>query len=164
MPEVNSSRLSPRREPPAEFLAGQKSQTRPSSVTIGMKPDEVFAFLRDVTNYQKFMRGFDDTDDAPRVVFEKANEISGQMVTWQTSDRSHTGSFTVEPAVGNRGTVLSARMDFENQPTGKVKGMLSYFVGKDPKNESYINLRRLKAYLETGEVPTTQGQPSGRDL
>jgi len=36
-------------------------------------------------------------------------------------------------------------------------------VGKDSKSQSTVNLYRLKAYLETGEVPTIEGQANGRN-
>lgn len=154
---------------------------RPPSVTIGLSPPEVFAFVRDFTNYPKFMRGLKDVTVMSETVahfafdhegsvdgcdVEKLSEHANQSVLWKTvgtSSVDHTGAFAIEAAPGRRGTVVTLKMNFEDTRPGKVRGMIRYFLGRDPKSEAYINLRRLKAYLETGEVPTIQGQPSGRD-
>ena len=183
MPQTDQRHVeaSPRRELPTEILTPSDQKHRPPSVTIGKTPAEVFAFVKEFENYPKFMRGLKDvTVLAAKVAhlsfahegtvdncdIEKLAEVKDQLVVWKTlgtSSLDHTGAFTIEPAPGNRGTVVSLKMSFDVPTPSKVRGMISYFLGRDPKNEAYINLRRLKAYLETGEVPTIQGQPSGRD-
>jgi hypothetical protein len=35
-------------------------------------------------------------------------------------------------------------------------------LGRDPNSEAREDLRRFKQLIETGEIPTTRGQPSGQ--
>jgi len=48
-------------------------------------------------------------------------------------------------------------------PGGRLTELAGQAAGEDPYSLTLTNLRRLKAYLETGEIPTIEGQPSGRD-
>jgi hypothetical protein len=47
-------------------------------------------------------------------------------------------------------------------PGGKLTEWTTLFSGEDPDTLTITNLKRLKAFLETGEIPTTKGQTSGR--
>ena len=47
-------------------------------------------------------------------------------------------------------------------PGGKVAALVAKLFGEEPRQQIPQELRRFKAILETGEVPTTEGQPAGR--
>jgi hypothetical protein len=47
-------------------------------------------------------------------------------------------------------------------PGGKVAALVAKLFGEEPRQHIPQELRRFKAILETGEVPTTEGQPAGR--
>jgi uncharacterized membrane protein len=46
-------------------------------------------------------------------------------------------------------------------PGGKVGASIARLFGKDAETEIREDLRRFKQLIETGEVPTTSGQPRG---
>ena len=56
-----------------------------------------------------------------------------------------------------RANVWSGRntVQVENVPDPKI-------LGEDPALQVQEDLRRLKQLMETGEIPTTGGQPTGR--
>jgi len=63
-------------------------------------------------------------------------------------------------APGNRGTIVSAEMEYA--PPGGVLGKAAAAVfGKDPEFTMREDLRRFKALIEMHEIPTTEGQPHG---
>jgi hypothetical protein len=44
---------------------------------------------------------------------------------------------------------------------GKVATATATILARNPKQAVIENLRHFKALIETGEIPTTQGQPHG---
>ncbi len=162
------------------FQQDGEASTRPATVTIGRPIDEVWAFVRDLQNMPKFIRGLERVNvvsaKLSHWVFryegkshEHDSEIIaeevGRLFAWQSLESSgekKIGVVMLDAAPGGRGTSVSLRMSDDATP-GKLIGFAKHMVGADPKSESYINLRRMKAYIETGEVPTVEGQPNGRD-
>jgi uncharacterized membrane protein len=49
-----------------------------------------------------------------------------------------------------------------NPPGGKMGAAIAWLFGEEPNLQIREDLRRFKALLETGEIPTVAGQPSGR--
>ena len=47
-------------------------------------------------------------------------------------------------------------------PAGKAGATLAKIFSEDPETEVREDLRRFKRLLETGEIPTTESQASGR--
>ncbi len=87
------------------------------------------------------------------------------MISWRTLPGSQvemTGAIWFMPAPAGRGTVVSLDMDIK-APGGKVTEFITAFMGESPNLLIQINLARFKALMETGEVPTTDGQSSGRE-
>lgn len=151
------------------------------SVTIGKTQAEIFAFWRDFKNLTLFMKDIKDI----RIISAKKShwtvalksglkaewdaeitaERVNEMIAWKSlkgSEVETSGSVWFSPAPGDRGTVVSLIMDY-SVPGGKLTELLTKITGEDPDSLAFINLRRLKAYLETGEIPTTEGQSSGRE-
>lgn len=151
------------------------------AVTIGRDREEVYRFWRDFRNLSRFMkdvvdvRPISDTrshwivqvQKGPRVEWdaELVADEPGHMIAWRSLPDSivkTSGSVWFSRAEGERGTVVSLTMDYE-VPGGKLTEFITMFTGEDPDSLALINLHRLKGYLETGEIATTEGQPSGRE-
>lgn len=178
-PSVNEREALARRPIPHElFSEVEDKQVRPASVTINKPVEEVWAFLRDLSKMPSYIRGLKSIQIlSPKLshwVFEhegKKHEHDSEIIAdeplrlfaWKTvGEENQVGAVTLEAAPGGRGTMVSMRTS-SDKALGKVLGVASYYAGKDPKSESYINLRRMKSFMETGCVPTTEGQSSGRE-
>jgi uncharacterized membrane protein len=162
----------------AELHSAEQSR---HSVTIRKTPDEVFAFWRDFSNMPRFMKDITEVTvlsptrshwvvtlkHGPSVEWdaEIISERPGQMISWQSvgdSEVKQAGSVWFIKAPGDLGTIVRLSMNY-TVPGGKLVEAATKLLGEDPDTLIIVNLRRLKAFLETGEIPTTEGQPSGRD-
>lgn len=174
---LRSTEVQARKPIPATYF-NEDTPFRPASVLISKPIEEVWAFLRDLTNMPKFIRGLKSVeiidDKRSRWIFEHqgerheneseiiAEELDSLLVWRALGDKAQVGAVSLEKAPGGRGTFVSMRTSTDREKS-KVTGVLSWYFGGDPKSASYINLRRLKAFMETGEVPTVEGQPNGRE-
>jgi uncharacterized membrane protein len=74
---------------------------------------------------------------------------------------AHFGSLSFRDAPAERGTIVAARLEYA--PSGGSLGAaLARVMGRSPQRLVADALRRSRAILETGEAPSTSGQPSGR--
>jgi uncharacterized membrane protein len=95
---------------------------------------------------------------------EIINEIPDQLIAWQTIGTPHVvsaGSVRFVPVAGRDETQVHVRLQYE-PPGGKGGAALAWLAGKEAGQLIRDGLRQFKARLETGEVPTTAGQPRGR--
>jgi uncharacterized membrane protein len=151
------------------------------SMTINKSPAEIYTFFRNFSNLPYFMKDLvsltvnSETmshwvvqlEHGPKVEWdaEITADKYAEMIAWKTigkTDVNQAGSIWFSKASLNRGTIVRLHMAY-SIPAGKVGKIAAQLMGEAPDSIIQINLRRLKAYLETGEVPTTKGQPSGRD-
>lgn len=149
-------------------------------VTINATPVEVYTFFRDFSNLPRFMRNLErvDVHDAKRSHWvakgpagknveweaEIINEVPNELIGWRSIDGSevdNAGSVHFSPATGGRGTEVKVVLRYD-PPAGRFGATVSKLLGEDPARNVQEDLRRLKMLLETGEVATTAGQPSGR--
>jgi large subunit ribosomal protein L27 len=63
-------------------------------------------------------------------------------------------------AVGNRGTLITPIIAY-TPPAGAVGHAFAKLLSKDPSFLMRQDLRRLKALIEAGEIPTVEGQSHG---
>ncbi len=158
---------------------GRKSR---HAITVTNKsPEEIFSFWRDFRNLSYFMKDVEEVIETSPIrshwVVKLKNgmkaewdavvtqEVPGVMIAWKSlngSDVDTTGSVWFTGLPFNRGSVVTLTMDY-SVPGGKLGEIATKLMGEDPDSLAQINLHRLKAYLETGEVPTVAGQPSGRE-
>ena len=150
------------------------------SVTINRPVEEVYRFWRDFENLPRFMRHLKSVEregggtwrwtaaaPAKREVQWTARlteEEPNKHLAWESledSDVEHRGWVDFVPAPGNRGTEVHVRLEFE-PPGGAVGRAFAMLFGEDPEQQIREDLRRFKALLEAGEIPTTEGQPHGR--
>lgn len=150
------------------------------SVTIGRPIEEVFTFWRNLENFAHFMKDLKEVRmiDSTRSHWtlelesglqiewetEVVAELPGRMISWQSlkgSEIKMEGTVSFLRAPADLGTMVLISLAYKI-PGGKLTEIVTRITGEDPKTLILTNLRRLKAYMETGEVPTTKGQPSGR--
>ncbi len=149
------------------------------TVSVNRSPQDCYAFWRDVSNLSRFSPMLEKVTaiDEKRSHWvlrgpggkkiEWDSEITadepGERIAWRSisGDVKHAGSVRFQPAPGGRGTFVSAMMHFQ-PPGGHMATAVSKMLGKDPNHQVREDLRRFKSLLETGEVPSTRGQPSGR--
>ena len=91
-------------------------------------------------------------------------EVEADELAWRATreDRlMHFGSVSFRDAPGGRGTIVAAHVEYA--PSGGSLGAaLAHVMGRSPQRLVADSLRRARALLETGEVATTRGQPTGR--
>ncbi len=150
------------------------------AVTIQKSPQELYTFWRNFENLPRFMQHLqfvtvqDNTHShwtakAPaggevswdaEIIHEKENEL----IAWRSigdADIDNAGSVHFKPAPGGRGTVVKVVLEY-NPPAGKAGMLVAKLFGEDPDIQVREDMRHFKEIMEAGEIPTTEGQPSGR--
>lgn len=165
--------------------AGARATTRSeqlvasSTMQINCSPEEAYRFWRNFENLPLFMRHLDSVSilgdrrsrwiaagplgsqlqwDA-EIVAERENEL----ISWRSlpgSDLDVDGYVEFRKAPGNRGTFISANVIY-TPPAGRIGGTVAKLLGKDPSFLMRQDLRRFKALIEAGEIPTIEGQSHG---
>jgi uncharacterized membrane protein len=95
---------------------------------------------------------------------ELYQERPNELIAWRSlpgSEVDTTGSVHFLPAAGGRGTEVKVVLKYD-PPAGKLGAAVAGLFGQSPGENIKDDLRRFKALMETGEVPTTEGQPRGR--
>ena len=150
------------------------------SVTINATPEQLYTFWRNFENLPRFMENLESVtvSDAKRSHWvakgpagsrvegdaEIINEIPNELIGWRSVDGStvdNAGSVHFKQATGGRGTVVKVVMRYD-PPGGRFGAMTSKLLGENPDRQVAEDLRRFKQLVETGEIPTIHGQPSGR--
>lgn len=91
------------------------------------------------------------------------NEHQNELIAWRSLEGSTigtAGSVHFKPAPGDRGTEVSVSLKYD-PPVGKVGNLAAWLFGEAPEQTVREDLRRFKQFMETGEIPTTKGQPRG---
>ena len=147
------------------------------SYTIAKSPQEVYDFASNPQNWGKFMhalqvkpRGSDryafSIGEPAGIDFESNVEITdqqpGEHIAWASAEQmlEHRGVIRFKQAPGGRGTEVSVALEYK-APAGPIARALASLVGWGPEQVVRESLRHLKQLLEAGEIPTTNGQPSG---
>jgi uncharacterized membrane protein len=73
---------------------------------------------------------------------------------------THFGAVRFFDAVGDRGTVVYVHLEYV-PPAGALGAAIARLSGQSPQRLVREALPRMKQLLETGEIATTRGQPSG---
>jgi len=73
----------------------------------------------------------------------------------------NAGSVHFRDAAGGRGTELRVVLEYD-PPAGRLGAAVATLLGEEPNVQVREDLRRFKQLVETGEIATTEGQPSGR--
>jgi uncharacterized membrane protein len=174
--EARRSRRTPRNVGGVKSGAGVKFE---KAITINRPVEEVYNFWRNFENLPRCMKHLRSitpksetlthwvvkpTENSTlewdaEIIESRANEV----IAWKSlpkADVDSAGSVWFNPAIGNRGTVVKVALKY-SPPGGKLGAKVAKIFGKDAKAVIEDDLYRLKAFLETGEIPTTEGQPQG---
>lgn len=149
------------------------------AVTIRRSPAELYAFWRDLPNLMRVIK-HPVTITAPtrdeshwsvsapgdrRVEWDAViiNDRPNELIAWRSREGAeveNAGSVRFEPAPGDEGTEVTVALEY-NPPGGRVGALLARLTGDSAGRQVADTLRRLKALMEAGEIPTTEGQPMG---
>ncbi|MFL6550612.1 MAG: SRPBCC family protein [Povalibacter sp.] len=148
------------------------------SVAINSTPEKLYSFWRNFENLPRFMNYLEQVtcqDDRRshwrakgpagiRVEWdsEVTHDEPNRSIGWRTlpdSEVRHHGSVSFEPEKNGRGTIV--QVDMRYGAPGPLSAQLARILGQDPKARMKRDLRSLKQLLETGEIASTRGQPTG---
>jgi uncharacterized membrane protein len=147
------------------------------SISINRPVADVFRFWRNFENLPKFMKHLESVATREEGVSHwvatgpagiKAewdariiNEIDNKLIGWQSLEGSMISTAgSVNFRETSRGTEVRVHLQY-NPPAGKLGATVARLLGEEPGVQIREDLRRLKQLMETGEIPTTEGQPRG---
>jgi uncharacterized membrane protein len=150
------------------------------TLTVNRPPEECYRFWRDFESFPHFMQHLEsvvvlsDTRShwiakgpaGTRVEWdaEIVADEPGKLLAWSSdegADIDHAGIVRFEEVPGGRGTIVHVEMRY-NPPGGAAGALAAKLFGEEPEQQIADDLRHFKQLIETGEIPTTVGQPSGR--
>jgi len=151
------------------------------SVTINKPPQELYDFWRKLENLPQFMHHLERVEETGEksshwqakiaggipVAWdaEITEDAPGRRIAWRTKPDSQVqqvGMVEFKEATGGRGAVVDVAILYT--PPGGIIGetfgrLLNGVTAEQVKND----ISRFKSLMETGEIPTTEGQSSGRN-
>lgn len=149
------------------------------AVTIRMEAEPLYAFWRDLSRLPQIIHHpvtieaispleshWVVSAPAGRSVQWDAliiNDEPGKLIAWRTRDGAdvpNAGSIRFEAAPGDEGTEVTVALEYD-PPGGKVGAAVAKLTRDSASSQIYDALRRFKALMEAGEIPTTEGQPVG---
>jgi uncharacterized membrane protein len=151
-----------------------------ASVIVNKTPDECYAFWRDVRNLPKFTRSLESIaviDDSrshwvlrgplgSRWEWDSRKTVDrpGECIAWKSmegAELQQVALVSFDSATGGRGTRVQLSLHYQPR-AGSVGASIAKVFGADPRSEARQDLARFKQLIESGEIATTRGQPSGR--
>lgn len=163
----------------ANYKSRQSQSSTRTSLLINCTPQQAYRFWRDFENLPRFMNRLETVtvldDRRSRWVAlgplnrrikwdtEITGERENEYISWRSlpgSDIQVDGRVEFREAPANRGTLIIAYLEF--RPSQGTAGKLAKFLSKGASFALRQDLRRLEALIETGEIPTIEGQPHGR--
>lgn len=149
------------------------------TVTVGRPREDLYRFWRDFGNLA-FMEHLESVTakDATHSHWEAkgpagmsiewdatvTREDENERIDWEAIHGSPMvggGSVLFRDAPGGRGTEVKVLM-FYDPPGGSLGSAFAKLFGGNPSRMIREDLRRFKQLMETGEIPTIDGQPAGR--
>ena len=158
--------------------AGRAGTRRVERVlTIRRPADELYDVWRDFERLPSFMRNVVSVSEDGRrsrwVVKAPGGTVSwdaelteqrrAKRLAWRTlegADVMHRGSVRFKPAMQGIGTEVFVTLEWD-PPAGALGAGVAKILGDDPGRQLKEDLWRFKQLMETGHVPTTQGQSCG---
>jgi uncharacterized membrane protein len=153
------------------------------AVTVSRPRVELYDFFQDLTNQSRFMEHVDEVEVRPDGTStwhcegpggipytydaEVINEEPGRLLSWRTvhgTPVQHVGTARFIDAPGGRGTEVRLELQYLPPVGGAVASFgrtLLKLVGQDPARDVRRGLRNFKRLMETGELPTIDGQAKG---
>ena len=148
------------------------------AVTIRKPAAELYAFWRDLPNLTRIIHHevaitTTSNEDSHWVVSAPGghvewdaivvNDEPDRLIAWRSKpggDVDNAGSVRFEAAPGDEGTEVTVALEY-NPPGGKLGAAVAKLTRDSASSQVYDALRRFKALLEAGEIPTIEGQSVG---
>src|SRR6266498_5247929 len=154
------------------------------AVTVNRPRDELFRIWRNFENLPRFMThlqrvAVDELGDDKRSHWvakaplgreiewdsEITEERENEYLAWRSLPGSiveNMGSVEFSDAPGGRGTIVKVSMQY-HPPAGSMGAAVAKLFGEEPDQQVREDLRHFKQIMETGEIPSVDGQPTGRE-
>ncbi|MGE5373717.1 MAG: SRPBCC family protein [Bacteroidota bacterium] len=166
-------------------LEGNKGIQVQRAVTINVPRAQLYRIWRNFENLPRFMKHLqrvevDETTGGARSHWV-ANAPFGREVAWDaeiTEDRENEliswrslpgslvksmGTVRFVDAPNTLGTIVHVSMQY-NPPGGSLGAVIARLYGEEPGQQLRSDLRNFKMMMETGEIASVEGQPSGRNM
>ncbi len=150
------------------------------AITVSATPEDAYRLWRNFENLPRFMAHLESV----RVMDERRSywraraplgatvewtaEITedrpNELIAWRSiepADVRNAGRVRFTPLSNDRGVEVRVELSYD-PPGGIVGATIARLFGEEPNLQVREDLRRFKALLEAGEIPTTAGPPSGR--
>jgi uncharacterized membrane protein len=163
----------------AKAGARQRELIARSSILLNCTPEQAYEFWSKFENLPLFMRHLESVTLlgetrsrwiaigplGKRVIWdaEIAFDRKDDVIAWRSLPDSEIyvdGIVKFRNAPANRGTIITVVVVYQ-PPAGAIGAALARILGKDPSFMMRQDLRRLKALIEAGEIPTVEGQSHG---
>lgn len=150
------------------------------TLTINKPAAELYHFWHNFENLPHFMKHLKDVKvhDATRSHWTATGPLDAtvewdavitddrenELIAWKSvenADVANSGSIHFQPTPNDRGTEVKVITEY-NPPGGAIGDAIAKLFGESPKQQIGDDLRRFKMLMETGEIASTEGQPSGR--
>jgi uncharacterized membrane protein len=150
-----------------------------SSILVNCSPQEAYQFWHNFENLSIVMPHLESVTVSnggrstwialgpmgSRIVWdaEIVNDRENESIVWQSLPGAALfveGTVKFETAPANRGTIIKIVMHYRPR-SGAMANAVARMLGKYPNFVMRQDLRRFKALVETGEIPTIEGQTHG---
>jgi uncharacterized membrane protein len=165
-------------------MEGNKGIQVQRAVTVNLPREQLYRIWRNFENLPRFMKHLQrvDVDEATggKRSHWVANGPFGREISWNaeiTEDRENeyiawrslpgsfvgsTGSVHFIDAPNTLGTTIHVMIQY-NPPGGSMGAVIARMFGEEPGQQLRNDLRNFKMMMETGEIASVEGQPSGRN-
>jgi uncharacterized membrane protein len=149
------------------------------SCTVRKPAAELYQFWRSLENLARVIKhpvaitALSDTEShwkasAPGDTFVEwdaviINDHPNELIAWRSKEGAevpNAGSVRFEAAPGDEGTEVTVQLEYD-PPGGKLAALVAKLTGDEPKQQVGEALRRFKALMEAGEIPSVEGQSAG---
>ncbi len=178
--DVASAAAASRTKDPAAYAPTSEKADRDGivrvrkAVTVDRSLEDTYAFWRNLENLPRFMRHLESVRviDERRSVWrawapggttvkwiaEITEDRPNERLAWRSVEGSqvrNAGTVTFTRATGDRGTVVTAELEYD-PPAGSVGARIARLFGEEPTQQVPEDLRRFKQVIETGEVVVSE--------
>jgi len=94
---------------------------------------------------------------------EITHDEPNRFIAWRSLPGSQVemvGAIRFARALGDRGTEVHVFINYI-PPAGIIGHAIATLFGESPRRQMRYDLQNFKRLMETGEIPTTKGQPRG---
>jgi uncharacterized membrane protein len=158
-------------------LGGSRGIHVEQAITVSKPVSDVYRFWRNFENLPTFMQHLESVAEREEGISHWVargpagmkvewdariiNEIENKVIGWQSLDGSTISTAgSVNFRETGHGTEVRVHLQY-HPPGGKLGAAVARMFGEEPTIQVAEDLRRFKRLLETGEIPTTEGQPMG---